>query len=81
MRARQKKQVATLDWTIAETLIAMNNAPVAVGDATAYQRWVGEPKLPTETQDLGIRLQPNPEQIWLLSQQFPNSLQFINSDF
>ncbi|OOF69657.1 iron ABC transporter substrate-binding protein [Rodentibacter caecimuris] len=74
--------VATLDWTIAETLIAMNSAPIAIGDAIAYQRWVGKPSLPNNTIDLGIRLQPNLEQIWILSQQFNNrSLQFINSDF
>ena len=73
---------ATLDWTVAETLIALDEQPKAVGDAKNYKVWVSEPKLPENTLDLGIRLQPNPEQLWQLSTQLDaQPLLFINSSF
>ncbi|WP_078236372.1 ABC transporter substrate-binding protein [Haemophilus paracuniculus] len=72
--------IATLDWTVAETLLAFDEPRFcAVGDVKSYQHWVAEPKLPAETVDLGIRLQPNPEQIWALART--HSLQFINTSF
>src|SRR3712207_5977723 len=74
-----KPCIATLDWTVAETLIALGEKPCAVGDVKSYQQWVGEPALPENTLDLGIRLQPNPEQIFLLTQTVPPH--FINSSF
>lgn len=75
------KAVATLDWTVAETLLALGEMPVAVGDRLSYQTWVAEPKLPSEVVDLGNRLQPNPEQIFNVSKQYPQGLIFINSGF
>ena len=68
-------KVATLDWTVAETLIALNHPPVAVGDKPAYRIWVGTPALPAETIDLGLRLQPNKESVARLKAD-----RFINSD-
>ena len=56
-------RVITVDWTIAETLVALGVPPVGVGDKTAYQRWVKEPQLPSSTVDLGSRAQPNIELI------------------
>lgn len=77
-----QKAFATLDWTVAETLLALGETPQAVGDVVSYQRWVSEPKLPADTMDLGIRMQPNPEQIYLLSNSLNGrSLHFINSSF
>ncbi|KMK50705.1 iron ABC transporter substrate-binding protein [[Actinobacillus] muris] len=75
------KAVATLDWTVAETLLALGETPVAVGDKPSYQVWVAEPALPPEVVDLGVRLQPNPEQIFNVAQQYPQGLIFINSGF
>lgn len=69
-------KIATLDWTVAETLIALNNAPVAVGDKASYKIWVGKPALAENTQDLGLRLQPNKESLARLSVD-----RFINSNF
>lgn len=71
--------LATLDWTVAETLIALGENPCAVGDVKSYQQWVGEPALSENTLDLGIRLQPNPEQIFRLAQTAQPH--FINSSF
>lgn len=67
-------RTATLDWTVAETLLALGHAPIAVGDAESYRTWVAVPKLPQGTLDLGTRLQPNKE---LVAQLQPDL--FINS--
>lgn len=76
------KNIATLDWTIAETLLALGQPPVAMGEVENYKIWVSEPKLPSDIVDLGIRLQPNLEQIYLLSRQHSaKKLHFINSSF
>ncbi|MFC3284758.1 ABC transporter substrate-binding protein [Litchfieldella rifensis] len=53
--------IATLDWTIAETLVALGVAPQAVAQTEAYRDWVGEPALPSSVTDLGLRTQPNLE--------------------
>lgn len=77
-----QKGIATLDWTVAETLIALGEKPVAVGDVESYQKWVKEPALPDSVKDLGIRLQPNPEQLLMLSHSLEaQPLHFINSGF
>lgn len=77
-----QKGFATLDWTVAETLIALGEKPVAVGDVESYQKWVKEPALPENVKDLGIRLQPNIEQLLLISQNSKaQQLHFINSSF
>ncbi len=54
-------RIATVDWTIAETLLALGVTPQAVGDAGPYQAWVGEPRLPAGVVDIGLRTQPNRE--------------------
>ncbi|EQB2603318.1 ABC transporter substrate-binding protein [Aeromonas salmonicida] len=54
-------RIATLDWTIAETLLALGVTPLAVGDVSAYRAWVGEPILPAGVVDIGLRVQPNRE--------------------
>lgn len=73
---------ATVDWSVAETLIALEHPPLAVGDVKSYQTWVMEPQLPNNTIDLGVRLQPNTERIAMLSHSVnPLSLTFIHSQF
>ena len=58
-----QQNVATVDWAVTETLLALGENPIAVGDIHSYRTWVMEPKLPEDTIDLGIRLQPNFEVI------------------
>ncbi|MDT8896028.1 iron-siderophore ABC transporter substrate-binding protein [Halomonas sp. I1] len=53
--------IATLDWTLAETLQALGTPPMAVAQIDAYHDWVGEPHLPDSVADLGLRTQPNLE--------------------
>ncbi|VTM24852.1 Iron(III)-hydroxamate-binding protein fhuD [Stutzerimonas stutzeri] len=73
---------ATVDWSVAETLLALGEPPLAVGDVQSYQTWVMEPKLPADTLDLGIRLQPNFERIASLQKLAENRpLVFIHSPF
>ncbi|HSP84181.1 MAG TPA: ABC transporter substrate-binding protein [Psychrobacter sp.] len=55
--------IVSPDWGNAATLIAMGYPPIATGDIRVWDRWVGTPKLPTSTIDLGIRYQPNAELI------------------
>ncbi|MGL5071179.1 MAG: ABC transporter substrate-binding protein, partial [Aeromonas salmonicida] len=57
----QVPRIATVDWTIAEILLALGVTPLAVGDVSAYRAWVGEPLLPAEVVDIGLRAQPNRE--------------------
>lgn len=54
-------RIATVDWTIAETLLALGVTPLAMGDVDSYRAWVGEPRLPAEVIDIGLRAQPNRE--------------------
>lgn len=54
-------RIATIDWTIAETLLALGVTPLAVGDVSSYHAWVGEPRLPAEVVDIGLRAEPNRE--------------------
>lgn len=73
---------ATLDWTVAETLIALGEMPIAVGDVESYKKWVKEPEMTEFVEDLGVRLQPNQEKLLLLSHNLnAQPLQFINSGF
>lgn len=54
-------RIATLDWTLAETLVALGVAPQGVAQTDAYRHWVKAPPLPDEVTDLGLRTQPNLE--------------------
>lgn len=54
-------RIVTTDWTIGETLLLLGVTPVAIGQKAAYDSWVGEPRLPEEVADLGLRMQPNRE--------------------
>nr|WP_290980614.1 ABC transporter substrate-binding protein [Halomonas sp.] len=61
--------IVTLDWTIAETLIALGNPPVGLAEIPQYKRWVGADQLPANVLDVGLRAQPNRE---LMAQQAPD---------
>ncbi|MCL7939881.1 ABC transporter substrate-binding protein [Halomonas sp. ATCH28] len=78
-RALAQPAIATLDWTLAETLVALGATPAGVAQVDAYHAWVRAPRLPAATVDLGLRSQPNlellaslaPERI-LISPMFAN---------
>ncbi|OJA05985.1 ABC transporter substrate-binding protein [Halomonas sp. QHL1] len=54
-------QWATVDWTIAETLLAINAPVSSVAQQSDYHQWVGEPHIPDNVTDMGLRTQPNLE--------------------
>ncbi|MGO2240312.1 MAG: ABC transporter substrate-binding protein [Halomonas sp.] len=64
-------QVATVDWTIAETLLAINAPVSSIAQQDDYHAWVGEPRIPESATDMGLRTQPNLE---LLAQRPPEQL-------
>ncbi|WP_052383914.1 iron-siderophore ABC transporter substrate-binding protein [Litchfieldella xinjiangensis] len=76
---RPPLDIVTLDWTLAETLVALGVMPQGVAQIDAYHEWVAEPRLAPEVHDLGLRTQPNlellasldPDRI-LLSPMFAN---------
>lgn len=55
--------IAAIDWTLAETLVALDAPPAGVAQVDAYHAWVGEPELPDDVVDLGLRTQPNLERL------------------
>ncbi|MGX9417740.1 iron-siderophore ABC transporter substrate-binding protein [Vibrio sp. WJH972] len=52
-------RVAALNWDIAEQVIELGVAPVAMPDIKGYTEWVVNPAVPPETQDIGSRGEPN----------------------
>lgn len=56
-----KAQWATVDWTIAETLLAIGAPVSSVAQQSDYHAWVGEPHIPDSATDMGLRTQPNME--------------------
>jgi iron complex transport system substrate-binding protein len=60
-----------LDWTLAETLVALGIPPDGVAQVSDYHSWVGEPRLPGSVMDIGLRSQPNVE---LLAQLDPGHI-------
>lgn len=54
-------QWATVDWTIAETLLAIDAPVSSVAQQSDYHDWVGEPRIPSSATDMGLRTQPNME--------------------
>ncbi|WP_346796767.1 ABC transporter substrate-binding protein [Halomonas sp. Bachu 37] len=69
--ATAKAQWATVDWTIAETLLAIDAPVSSVAQQDAYHDWVGEPRIPDTATDMGLRTQPNLE---LLAQVPPERI-------
>lgn len=55
------QRILTLDWTVAETLAALGHAPLGLAQIGDYHSWIGEPRMPSSTVDLGLRNQPSME--------------------
>jgi len=60
-------RVATLDWALLETLLAIGVIPVAAAELVLYRRIVVEPALPAGVADIGLRGTPNFEALRLLA--------------
>lgn len=69
--AAEDMRIVTMDWTVAETLLALGVEPAGVGEIAGYRAWVGTPEIPDTVQDIGLRTQPNLE---LLAQIDPDRI-------
>ncbi|WP_312861761.1 iron-siderophore ABC transporter substrate-binding protein [Segnochrobactrum spirostomi] len=54
-------RVATLDWAVLETLLAIGNVPVAAAELVLYRQIVVSPPPPPAVVDVGLRGMPNYE--------------------
>lgn len=54
-------KVITPDWGIAQTLIALDHPPVAMGEIDGYADWATTPVIPDGVVDIGLRFSPNAE--------------------
>jgi ferric hydroxamate transport system substrate-binding protein len=52
-------RVASLDWALAETMIALGQKPIAIVAASDWDRFVVEPPLPSGVADLGLQQEIN----------------------
>lgn len=59
--ATANPRLASIDWAATETLAALNLPPVIAADKIAFAKWTGLNTLPVQTQDAGLRMQPNLE--------------------
>ncbi|MCA1788334.1 MAG: iron-siderophore ABC transporter substrate-binding protein [Thioalkalivibrio sp.] len=66
-QAANAPRIATLDWTLAETLIGIDARLVGLAQMDGYHSWVAAPPVPTGVVDLGLRAQPNLEQLATLA--------------
>nr|WP_255616775.1 ABC transporter substrate-binding protein [Aurantimonas sp. VKM B-3413] len=57
--AKARPRIASLDYALAETLVALGHPPIALASAADWGRWVVEPKLPEGVVDLGSSLEIN----------------------
>ncbi|RXJ73920.1 iron-hydroxamate ABC transporter substrate-binding protein [Veronia nyctiphanis] len=55
------QRVAVLNWDLAEQVIELGVAPVAMPGIKDYQKWVVKPALPEGVVDIGTRVEPNYE--------------------
>lgn len=70
-------RIASLDYGLAETLLALGVAPIAVAGARDWHRWVVEPELPDAVADLGSPLAVNLELLSLLEPDLILSTDFV----
>ena len=70
-------RIASLDYGLAETLLALGVAPIAVAGARDWHRWVVEPALPAAVADLGSPLAVNLELLSLLEPDLILSTDFV----
>src|SRR5580700_5131183 len=52
-------RVASLDWALAETMLAIGQEPIAIVAASDWDRFVVEPPLPYGVVDLGLQQEIN----------------------
>lgn len=56
---KTRLRVASLDWALAETMLALGRQPIAIVDAASWNKFVVEPPLPPGIVDLGLSTEIN----------------------
>ena len=64
--APARPRLAAIDWAMMETAIALGHMPVAGAELVRYRADVGDPAIPPEVVDLGLRGAPNFELLQLV---------------
>ncbi|KQT85393.1 ABC transporter substrate-binding protein [Aurantimonas sp. Leaf443] len=77
VRAAAVPRVASLDYGLGETLIAIGRPPVALPDLEGWRKWVVAPPLPPGVVDLGLDLAPNMEVLSALSPDLILSTDYV----
>jgi ABC-type Fe3+-hydroxamate transport system substrate-binding protein len=54
-------RVVVLDWGLASTVLALGIAPAGIAEIDLYRRWADDFPIPSATQDVGLRTEPNLE--------------------
>ena len=62
-------RVIAIEWLPLELLLALGVMPIGAAELHGYRDWVGEPKLPPDVVDVGLRTEPNLE---LITQMKPS---------
>ncbi|WP_367192839.1 iron-siderophore ABC transporter substrate-binding protein [Amorphus sp. 3PC139-8] len=60
-------RIATIDWAVLETLLAIGIVPVAAAELILFRRVSVEPMVPERVADIGLRGSPNYEALMLAS--------------
>ncbi|MDO5614456.1 MAG: ABC transporter substrate-binding protein [Paracoccus sp. (in: a-proteobacteria)] len=66
VRAANAPRLAAIDWAMLETAVAIGHMPVAAAELIRYRQDVGQPVIPGDITDLGLRGAPNFELLQLL---------------
>ena len=78
-RAAVRERVATVDWSVLETLLALGVTPVATTELLQFAEVAVEPPVPPETVDLGLRGAMNLEVLRLAAPDLIFSSSFYRS--
>ncbi|MDR6872158.1 iron complex transport system substrate-binding protein [Bosea sp. BE125] len=75
-RAALPRRIATVDWSVLETLLALGVAPVAATELRQFAEIAVEPAVPAATADLGLRGTVNFEMLRLVEPELIYSSSF-----
>lgn len=64
------RRIVSLDYGLAETLLALGVTPIAIAEADAWAAWVVEPAMPRSVINLGTALEANIELLHALKPDF-----------
>ncbi|SNB67121.1 iron complex transport system substrate-binding protein [Arboricoccus pini] len=60
-RSATPERIVVLDWSLAETILALGRLPLGMAQPAEYSHWENVPQLPSAILDVGLATQPNLE--------------------